>query len=229
VDRTTLFSGDKTANFREVALGGMAPGILYRSAHPVADGFPNEAVLRLVKQAGIKCVLNLDNGMETLREIACAAPWYESLIDSGSVAALDLDFDFTSPEFTQSLRRGFLFMLGHPGPYLIHCWAGVDRTGIVCAVLEGFMGAKLKDIAADYRRSFENGAPSALYHGEARGADSAILQQLAEISGGVFPTENTIQSMAETYLRADVGLGAEQLEALRLLLSGKAPCGKGAK
>jgi protein tyrosine/serine phosphatase len=44
-------------------------------------------------------------------------------------------------------------MLNRPGPYLIHCYAGVDRTGFMAIVLEALMGASLHDIIDDYLKS----------------------------------------------------------------------------
>jgi protein-tyrosine phosphatase len=49
-----------------------------------------------------------------------------------------------------------------PGGVLVHCFAGKDRTGLVCAVLLRLAGVGREDIAADYGLSAENLAP--LFH-----------------------------------------------------------------
>ncbi|GHU76238.1 hypothetical protein FACS189461_3590 [Spirochaetia bacterium] len=56
-----IFIGDEATNFREIKAGNMASGILYRSNHPLAGGDIGNAIGRLAKKVGIKCVLNLDD------------------------------------------------------------------------------------------------------------------------------------------------------------------------
>jgi Protein tyrosine/serine phosphatase len=43
-----------------------------------------------------------------------------------------------------------------PGPLLVHCTAGKDRTGIVIAVLLRAVGVRRDDVVADYRRTEAN-------------------------------------------------------------------------
>ncbi|MFD0558177.1 protein tyrosine/serine phosphatase [Stackebrandtia endophytica] len=38
-------------------------------------------------------------------------------------------------------------------PLVVHCWAGRDRTGVVCALLLALLGVSDTDIDADYARS----------------------------------------------------------------------------
>jgi protein tyrosine/serine phosphatase len=45
----------------------------------------------------------------------------------------------------KKLKAALQFMITHKGPYFIHCFAGVDRTGFVIALMEAFMGANLKN------------------------------------------------------------------------------------
>jgi len=46
----------------------------------------------------------------------------------------------------KKLKVALRFIIMNEGPYLIHCFAGVDRTGFVSALLEALMGASLNDI-----------------------------------------------------------------------------------
>ncbi|MDN5931420.1 MAG: tyrosine-protein phosphatase [Pseudonocardia sp.] len=45
---------------------------------------------------------------------------------------------------------------GSPGPVLVHCTAGKDRTGIVVAVLLRAVGVRRADVVADYLRTEAN-------------------------------------------------------------------------
>ena len=45
------------------------------------------------------------------------------------------------------------------GGVLVHCFAGKDRTGLVCALLLRLAGVGVEDIAADYALSAENIRP----------------------------------------------------------------------
>ena len=43
-----------------------------------------------------------------------------------------------------------------PAPYVVHCMEGKDRTGYVCALLEGLCGATYEEIVADYLVTYYN-------------------------------------------------------------------------
>ncbi len=47
-------------------------------------------------------------------------------------------------------------VLSGAGPTLVHCTAGKDRTGIVVALTLSVVGARVRDIVDDYRRSEQN-------------------------------------------------------------------------
>ena len=67
-----------------------------------------------------------------------------------------MDFSQTSEYFQKKLKRGLQFIINTEGPWLIHCHAGVDRTGFVSIVLEALMGATLDEIINDYLQSFNS-------------------------------------------------------------------------
>jgi len=205
-------------NFRAVKMGNIAEGVLYRSEHPAYFGKENKAVVKLAKRAGIKCVLNLNDNSGSLRLAAEGSRWYEQLVKTGGVCALGMDFEFCAPEFRRLLREALLFMIEKEGPYLVHCYAGVDRTGIVCAILASFMGASLEEIAVDYSRSFYNGAESALYSGEAKAAGEQILLQLDAVFGVKTSETAGLSAITAQWLSEELDMSGEQLSALKAKL-----------
>ncbi|GHU71929.1 hypothetical protein FACS189450_08780 [Spirochaetia bacterium] len=197
-------------NFREIHCGAIVPGTLYRSAHPMTEGEPDCAIAQWAQNARIACVLNLHDAPQALPGIK--APWYEWLVHSGRVAALDMHMDFRSEEFCRKLAWGLRFMMALQGPYLIHCYAGVDRTGFVSAVLEALMGATVREIETDYLRSFEK--ETIAYFAES-GLHPTIFEQLTRMNGGIPVTDGTARQAAEAFLTEDVGLNPTEVAALR--------------
>ena len=102
-------------------------------------------------------------------------------------------------------------------PVVVHCVAGKDRTGVVCALTLALLGVADEDIAADYARSSEGSArfrawfeatvgaaqlPAPLFESPAE-AMLLFLRELRERHG----------SVADYLIRA--GLPAERISALR--------------
>ena len=160
-DRKDFKSDEIFANFRNVKLGNIGEGILYRSASP-CDNQHNRApyVDALIKEAGVGCILNLsDNDAKIEKYIAMedfASPYFLSLYQDGSVIPLAMNMNFTSDEFREKLADGFTAMAEKEGPYLVHCTEGKDRTGFVCMLLEALAGASYQEIVDDYMLTYDN-------------------------------------------------------------------------
>jgi hypothetical protein len=144
-------------------------------------------------------------------------------LDAGGVIALGMNFDSMSRQFCIQLRKGIQFMLNRPGPYLIHCYAGVDRTGFVAIVLGALMGASLKEISNDYWKSFldreelleQRGSPQ-------HQCDSTVVHDiLTKINNGKSVNEGNLREVAEHYLIKKVSLTITELELLKERLAGK--------
>jgi hypothetical protein len=215
------YSGDAVfANFREVKMGTIPGGLLYRSCHPALGDARAPYAARLAEQAGINTVINLADTPEELALHAEPVPWYGSFIAAGNIIPLGMGVDFSSPDFIARLKAGLVFMANHNGPYLIHCNEGKDRAGFTSALLEALMGARLDDIVADYMESYVN------YYGFVRGEERyqlvsrIIIDLLAEMNGGEPVNDGNAQKAAEAYL-VRAGLSAAEINTLKAKLSGR--------
>jgi protein tyrosine/serine phosphatase len=211
-----IISSDAQAvNFREIRMGGIAPNTLYRSSHPIKDNKQEKAISLLAANAGIAAVLNLHDTHSGLLKKVFIAPWYSKLFNNNRVIALDMDFMHNSDDFRKKLKKGLRFIIKTEPPWLIHCHAGVDRTGFVSMVLEAFMGATVKEIIDDYLFSFNSMFDSDIY-GEVNKTDSKVaMHLLSAISDSEAIDDQNIERTSENYLRNVIKLSAEEVELLR--------------
>ena len=148
------------ANFRVVRAGNIKTGILFRSASPVDNSHNRAAVVdRLIKDAGVKYIVNLSDSEEDLvthiNKSDFDSPYFLSLYNDKKVVALDMTAQFKSKDFEQKLVKGLTAMANHSGPYLVHCVEGKDRTGYVMMIIEALAGASYKQMVNDYMRTYE--------------------------------------------------------------------------
>jgi len=220
-----IISNDaQMVNFREIRMGNIASHILYRSSHPIKENKQEKIVALLASSAKIAAVINLCDNEAEIRTKVIFAPWYNRLYESGLVIALGMDFNNTSESYKKKLKKGLLFIIHTNGPWLIHCYAGVDRTGFVLMVLEAFMGASLDDVANDYLASFNSGFESSIYD-EAQKVDFfSVIRILSVMGSSQIINEQDLHSIAETYLRSTIGLSIEETKLLKMKLEGKDLC-----
>ena len=217
-DATVISSDAQAVNFREISMGIIAPNTLYRSSHPVKDNKQDPVISTLASNARIAAVLNLCDTDSGITGKALCAPWYNRLLKNHRVIALGMDFDITGVNFREKLKNGLQFIIATKGPWLIHCYAGIDRTGFVCMVLESFMGAALDDVINDYLKSFNSMFESSIY--ETYKTDSQVAMQILSVMNDSWIiNEQNLQHIAETYLHT-VGLSAEETELLKQKLAG---------
>jgi protein-tyrosine phosphatase len=117
-------------------------------------------------------------------------------------------------------------------PGVIHCSAGKDRTGVVCALLLAAIGVGTEDIAADYALTAETLVGPirervrhrALAAGMTEQAVAVAMDSPAELMLETLEFVERAHGGAATYLEA-AGIGAERLESLRLALLDPYPAG----
>lgn len=149
-------SDESFANARSVEAGKIATDRLYRSSSPFSNEI-NRAnyVSAYIEQHNVKTVLNLADTEEKM--LSYNMPSYSrTLWESGNVILCPLKADPTATDFNNRLIASLKELPSHPAPYVVHCIEGKDRTGYVCALLEGLCGATYEEIKADYLKTYEN-------------------------------------------------------------------------
>ena len=208
----------QAANFREICMGNIAPGILYRSSHPINEFVQDKTIAMLAGKARIGAVINLSDTKSGINSKAIFAPWYNSLLQKNKVIALNMDFSVTGSNL-KKIKKGIEFIINTEGPWLIHCHAGVDRTGFFSMILESFMGAKLDDVVNDYLLSFNSIFDSFIH--DSQKADSRVAMKILSVmSDTIAITEENLKQIAETYLQWAIGLSSVQIKLLKEKLSG---------
>ena len=201
-------------------MGNIAADTLYRSSHPIKHNKQEKIISMLAEKSKISKVINLHDTYSNILSKAYIAPWYYNLLNNKSIIALGMDFSVTSSSFKQKLKKALQFIIQTEGPWLIHCHAGVDRTGFVCMVLESFMGASLDNVIKDYLFSFDSIFTSNIHVGSQK-ADSALAMKILSVmSDTQVINEQNLAHIAEIYLRFKVGLSVGEVELLKMKLAG---------
>jgi protein tyrosine/serine phosphatase len=212
-----------SSNFREIAVGKIAPGILYRSSHPCLNGGQVRDIICSASKAGIKTVINLSDSEWTLEWKIAGCSWYRRMFEAGNVIAVNImQFDILDREFHKKLKDALLFMTERESPYLIHCEAGIDRTGFLSIIMEAFMGASLADIAKDYMLSFvDNGEYSPEDH---KNGSVFVKDTFSRITGEPVQAETDLRVLAANFLAEQVKLDTDKLAVVAKKLSGPSSC-----
>jgi len=144
------------ANARAVKAGNIAGGVLYRSSTP----FSNETnraycVSEYLEGEKVTTVLNLADTEEKMQSYDM--PTYSrALWNAGNVILCPLKADPTADDYNKRLIAALKELPSRPAPYVVHCIEGKDRTGYVCALLEGLCGATYEEIVTDYLITYDN-------------------------------------------------------------------------
>ncbi len=216
--RSDYASDEVFANFREISMGDIASGKLYRCSHPSISDPRSPFAAMLIENAGIKTVINLSDSDEELAANLAYSEYYKSIGEQGNMINLNMGVDLLSDDFAQKLKLGLLFMIEKDAPYLVHCVEGKDRAGMVAALLGAIMNASAEEIYADYVESYEN------YFNVKKGTlaysavEKIIVDIFVSINDGNPVDDSNIKEVAMNYLQSRVGLSADEIAALQARL-----------
>ena len=145
------------ANARTVKAGNIPSGILYRSSSPFSNDIKRDIyVSEYLQQEKVRTVLNLADNEEKMLSYKDIPPYSLSLWKEGNVILCPLKADPTAGDYNNRLIEALKQLPSRPAPYVVHCMEGKDRTGYVCALLEGLCGATYEEIVADYLVTYDN-------------------------------------------------------------------------
>ena len=150
------FTDEQFANARTSKGGRLASGVLHRSSSPFCDDI-NRAyyVSEYMDSEKVKTVLNLADTEEKMKSYDMP-PYSRQLWEEGNVILCPLKADPTADDFNKRLIAALKELPSRPAPYIVHCMEGKDRTGYVCALLEGLCGATYEEIVDDYLITYNN-------------------------------------------------------------------------
>ena len=109
-------------------------------------------------------------------------------------------------------------MLTHDGPYLVHCNAGVDRTGFVAASIELLFGASIDEVIYDYLLSYGKEFADAKNEELNFITGRNIYGRINAVTNGKITDTEHLQTNIEKYFLENIGLTVEQLETLKVYL-----------
>lgn len=163
------------ANARSVTAGNIVAGKLYRCSSPFSDEIGRASyVSTFLEEENAKTVLNLTDTDDKMLTYEMPA-YSKSLWDAGSVILCPLKADPTADDYNNRLIEALKELPLHPAPYVVHCTEGKDRTGYVCALLEGLCGATYEEIVADYLVTYSN------YYQKTPETDSKVCDALVSL------------------------------------------------
>lgn len=111
-------------------------GVLYRSSR-----LSTEKLEHLVIAEGVKTILNLCGEQP-------GVAWYEgekSCAQRQGVKFISLGLSANTPLDAKQLASLVAILRDAPKPLLVHCRAGSDRTGLVCALFVASQGGSYRD------------------------------------------------------------------------------------
>jgi len=225
-ERSDYSSDIEFANFRNIKVGNIAEGVLYRSSSPVNNELGRASYSdKLIKEANVNTIVNLADSIENIEVYLAAddfaSPYYAELYNNNHVLPLNMGLAYASEEFKINITKGFIFMSENKAPYHFHCTEGKDRAGFFAALIEALMGASKHEIVEDYMQSYIN------YYGVEKGTDQYklisedVLTMLKVITGSndFNDLDNAdLETAAENYLLSG-GMTAEQITTLKANLS----------
>ena len=213
-DRTTYASDDVFANFREVKMGSIGAGKLYRSSTPVEEDNPRAPyAAELFEKNKISAVINLADTQTQFLAREVIPEYYKKLYDDGNILFMSMGASYSTDEFADELHDILIFIAENPGnSFCVHGKEGKVRTGYVIAIIEALCGASIEEINKDYMLTFENYYSLKRNKQQYENLQKTIPLMFQYMNGGKNVNAKKIQQVTKKYLTTKVGLTEAQLE-----------------
>jgi hypothetical protein len=127
-------------------------------------------------------------------------------------------FNYHSPALVAQVASIIKFTINHDGPYLIHCYAGIDRTGFIARLLEALMGASMSEIVRDHMLTLvEEYVYTERYYTIGR---DFILREFSKMCRCKVFERSDLRALASKYLLKSVHISQNDLILLTAKLQG---------
>jgi protein tyrosine/serine phosphatase len=208
------------SNFREIKCGNIEPGVLFRSNHPIGRFVQIKDIALKSVENKIAAVINLSDTEAELKNKLAYCPWYKKLYTNGNVICIGMEqyFNYHSPVLLAQVASIIEFITNHNGPYLIHCYAGIDRTGFIARLLEALMGASMPEIIRDHMLTFvEEDVYTEKDYNTGR---DFILDEFSKMCGCKVSESSDFRLLTSKYLLKQVNISQNDLILLTAKLQG---------
>ncbi|MFC3068279.1 tyrosine-protein phosphatase [Phenylobacterium soli] len=234
---------------------GLRRGLLYRSGH---HGAATDADLQKLTELGLSVVVDLRRPNERERFPHRAWPtgpepvvitsdaeqehsqeWLDFIQESDLSAASFRDYMTNyyrtaplDPRYVDLYRRYFEALASTDGAILVHCAAGKDRTGVICALTHHIAGVADEDIRADYLATNDPVRAAAradmikgfIHETTGRMPEDGVIRYIVgvepEFLDEAFAAIRRAHGSLDGYLEEAIGLTADQREQIRGRLLG---------
>ena len=208
----------KFSNFREVVVGDIKQGRLFRSAS-VIDNSANRVkyASKLALENGIKTIINVIDKQEEYNELFSNLEGdSKTLMENAIVINAPISNDYQLEKNNKKIVEGLNELINNECPCLIHCLEGKDRAGYEVAIIEALCNATYEEIVNDYMISYDN------YYGVNKNKDiekynyikeSNIDAMLRFIAGVDDLTKVNYQEATRIFLM-NYGMSEENIDAL---------------
>ena len=182
------YKGENLVNCRDLggyqtADGATKFGIALRSAMPIN---PTEKDIEFLREYGIKTVIDLRGNAEVeeypgIFDRVDGFDYYHiSLLEANpafSKQHKDMAemYILSLTEYAENYAAVLRLICSLEKPFMFHCFAGKDRTGLLAALLLGAAGVGREDIVADYQLSYTYFKP--FYEKEVDSGSSIIWEK----------------------------------------------------
>jgi hypothetical protein len=208
------------SNFRGIKGCSIESGVLFRSDHPIGRFVQVKDIVLKAVENKITAVINLSDTEAELKSKLAYCPWYKRLYANGNVICIGMEqyFNYHSPVLLAQVASIIEFIINHNGPYLIHCYAGIDRTGFIARLLEALMGASMPEIVRDHMLTYveEDEYTERDYN---IGMDF-ILYEFSKMCGCKVSERSDFRVLTSKYLLESVNISQNDLILLTTKLQG---------